>query len=445
MALGILNAPSLEIPREGSSESVFISPATDLYFNENDQSFYYYADGSFRLISGTNISSGPLAQFIDKALDENFPEVAITDAKIKEVVSALARRIKNRITDPSPSPYIVFTNGTLDLKTLNLLPHDRAHHATFSLPFAWLPSDLPHPNFDRYVARTFQDPEERLLIKEMIGYYLTPFDQEPAVFFLFGPPRTGKTTIIEFLQALFTPTFASSFSLEALTTNDTYIAELSGKLINIKDEDESERISGDKFKLLADHGILQARRLYQAPYSFRPYAKFLFSSNDLPNFKNIEGVTRRLHFLRFNSPLPVQDQDKDFDQKLLQEAPQIVRTCLLAFQQVLHRNFEFTEPQSSTETKDELILSAHPERTFIQEWTSVIPSDDESTWTPNHLLYSAYLNFCREKNHRPLNERNFHRRIASLPNIKLSRSTDTRKKNIRLLHDLSSAVVKEVI
>lgn len=407
-----------------------INPKEDLFFNGNDNSFYVYKDGLWEVLDGNNGASGPLARTIHDALLENFPDVAITDSKIREVNHCMARTIEEIRFIRKPASYLVFKNGTLNLNTLELEPHSRKHYAILGFQFDWDAEEGATPAFDAYLESSIPDEDSRLLLKEAIGYYLTPFDDEPATFYLYGKQRTGKSRIFKFLYELFGPKFSTTFNLQALTTSDHNIASLVGKFVNLQDEDESERISGDKLKALLDHSPIQARRLYEDPFQFRPFTKFLFCANKLPNFKEIEGITRRIHFIHFQHEIPVEAQDKQLHEKLMQEAPRIMRKCLLKFRAVMDRNFEFTSPDASRALMQEFLVSVQPARSFFQEWCEV--TEDESLWATNDDIYFAY-DLWRDKNgHKLMSSVTFFRLLTSFPGVKNARDMTSRKKNVHL-------------
>lgn len=410
-----------------------INQKVDLFFNGNDNSFYIYQNGLWEVLDGNNGECGPLARTLHDSLIENFPDVPITDSKIREIRHCMARMIKNIRFIRKPAPYIVFNNGTLNLEELSLEEHNRSHFAILGFPFEWSEKEMPTPAFDAYLESSLSDDDSRNLLKEAIGYYLTPFDEEPATFYLYGKQRTGKSRIFRFLYDLFGPRFSTTFNLQALTTNDHNIASLVGKFVNLQDEDESERISGDKLKALLDHSPIQARRLYEEPFQFSPFTKFLFCANKLPNFKEIEGITRRIHFIHFQKEIAVADQDKQLHSKLMAEAPYIIRKCLLAFQVVRDRNFEFTIPAASESLTQEFLIGVQPARAFFEEWcelTSII--EDGVT---NEELYRAYDVWRDLNGHKLMSSINFHRQVSSFSGVLTSRSNNERKKNIRLKVD----------
>src|SRR3990167_170441 len=433
-AAGNMTVSMLDGHREMQGLREFpIDPTKDLFFNGNDNSFYIYQNGLWEVLDGSNGATGPLARTLHNALQDNFPDVSITDSKIREVQHCMGRVIKNIRYIMRPAAYIAFKNGSLNLETSRLEGHERSHYAILGFPFEWSDDENPTPAFDAYLETSLSDDDSRTLLKEALGYYLTPFAEEPATFYLYGKQRTGKSRVFRFLYDLFGPKFSTTFNLQALTTNDHNIASLVGKFVNLQDEDESERISGDKLKALLDHSPIQARRLYEEPFQFCPFTKFLFCANKLPNFKEIEGITRRLHFIHFQKEIAVEDQDKQLPAKLMAEAPFIIRKCLLAFKAVRDRNFEFIVPEASKNLMQEFLVSVQPARAFFSDWCEL--SDEEDKWETNDELYKAYDVWRDMNGHKQLSSVSFFRQLNSFPGVATGRTHKVKKKNIRLVID----------
>lgn len=424
-------AETVEVPHLGVS----VCPATDLAFNRNEKTMYVYADGLWTVVDDMDDRTGDLAVLVDRFLLEHYPEQSPTTERINALKESVFRRTPMKFDSSVPSPFSVFSDASMDLSKpgFPVVPHSRSHFATHGFRFATSDVSMPTPAFDAYMARTFADPEERSLVMDMLGYYLTPFDEEPAFFYLYGPPRTGKSRLMNLMPKLIGERFVSSFSLQSLTTRLETVAELAGKRLNSLDEDESDRIQSDKFKALVDHSLTEARRLYQASYSYRPRTKFLFSSNQLPRFQNVEGLERRIHFVSFDRIIPKEDQDKSIDSRLEAEIPGIVGKALVAAQAFANRNGEFVDPASSVALKEEFLRSVVPARLFVDE-CCVILADEESSWkyTGNPELYKAYRAWCSMSGHKPFSSQNFHKQLLSIPGVEIRKSHGARQKNLTL-------------
>ncbi len=96
-------------------------------------------------------------------------------------------------------------NGVIDLKTGELLPHDRDFLFTKISSVAYQ-KDADCPNWKTFLESIFIDeqgqPNYEIIdfMQKAIGYSLTGDTTEQVMFFLFGNGRNGKSTFINTVQ-----------------------------------------------------------------------------------------------------------------------------------------------------------------------------------------------------------------------------------------------------
>ena len=76
------------------------------------------------------------------------------------------------------------------------------------------------------------------------------------------------------------------------------------------------------FKALTGEDYITAERKNKNPFSFKPYARLLFSCNEIPrNYGDrSEGFYRRLIIIRFENPVPPEKRDPNLIEKLARSA-----------------------------------------------------------------------------------------------------------------------------
>ena len=90
-------------------------------------------------------------------------------------------------------------NGTINLATGELRPHDQADLLTYALPVAYDPA-ATCPTWDRFLARVA--PGLAVYLARAVGYTLSGTAVEQCLLFLYGRGANGKTTFIETIAAL---------------------------------------------------------------------------------------------------------------------------------------------------------------------------------------------------------------------------------------------------
>ncbi|MBL0226256.1 MAG: hypothetical protein IPQ16_12040 [Geobacteraceae bacterium] len=287
-------------------------------------------------------------------------------------------------------------NGTLDLKTGNLLPHDKSNLITKICNAAFNP-DAEYQQWLRFLNRIFDKNADMVkFIQKMVGYCLTGEVSEKCFFILLGEHgNNGKTVLINVLMRLF-----NDFGMQ--TPIDTLLSRKPGAQSN-----DLVRLKGARFvssaeankkyyfdealvKRLTGNDPITARALYKEHITFYPECKILIATNSVPRFdKNDTAFNNRVKMINFNISIPEAEQDKNLSEKLYAELDGIliwaVKGCMLWQQEglgdvpVVYEQAIEIRSNSSIEN-------------FIETCCDV--SDTAKTDTCN--LYDAYLLYHTE-------------------------------------------------
>ena len=93
-------------------------------------------------------------------------------------------------------------NGVVDLTTGQLRAHDRSLRLTKHCPVVYDPT-AKCPALDAFLAAAFEHDGEMIsYLDRVLGYCLTGFTLERALFLLIGEGRNGKTTIAELMKKI---------------------------------------------------------------------------------------------------------------------------------------------------------------------------------------------------------------------------------------------------
>ena len=113
---------------------------------------------------------------------------------------------------------------------------------------------------------------------------ISPINKAQKSFVLVGAPKAGKSTILSVVQDILLGTEnASNISWQNLSERFKS-AELFGKLANIFADLPSKNIEdGDMFKVLTGDDMISAERKNKDSFSFKPYARLVFSCNEVPS------------------------------------------------------------------------------------------------------------------------------------------------------------------
>ncbi len=413
-----------------------ITPENDLLYHDTEHAFYLYNStrGLWEMVWDGDRNTGHTARLLSTFINMAYPEVSITNQTLTELKDEIIRTVGHRYNEELDglSHYTAFTDCLFDWRTFLVTPHDPAKVAFHGYDFPFPQDFAATPVFDAYLLKSFPDDEEmRTFIPEMLGYYLIPHVKEPAAFYVYGVARAGKSVLLDLARLLIGPSFVCSFSLQSLTTDRFTLAELAGKRVNVQDEDESEYILPDKLKALVSQAPMQAERKYGSPFTFRPRCKFLFGSNQLPNFKSVdEGLKRRLNFIEFKHQLKKEEQDKQLIEKLKSELPGILRRAMLAAQNFLDRNEEFNMPAATIVTADAFMIESEPVWSFFHDRYQITAPDHKPSvnptlgWTKTSDLYDEYREWCSDNGKHSKSKPRFVKALDGIPGLRIERSGD---------------------
>lgn len=204
-------------------------------------------------------------------------------------------------------PYLLnVQNGILNLKTGKLLPHDKKYKMSKICRAAYRPDLIGRSSlWTETLASMMPDKQEREYLQMWAGYALAGEATEEKLLFLYGEGGTGKSTFTETL-AYMLGDYAGTVDIELFLSsrNDggadkatPGLAGLKGVRLAIGAESGIGRKMNDaKLKNLTGQDTVTTRFLYGNPFSFKPCATFMLSSNYMPPVKDAtdSGIRRRL-------------------------------------------------------------------------------------------------------------------------------------------------------
>jgi len=257
---------------------------------------------------------------------------AIASAKTVAAIERLARadrRHASRTEDWDADPWLLNTpDGTVDLRTGDLRPHDRTDLITKITAVA---PGGDCPLWLRFLERVF-DGDQALVAfaRRMLGYSLTGSIRDHALFFLYGTGGNGKGVFLNTWHKIMGD-FSRVASMETFVASrtdrhPTDLAMLRGARIVIAQETEDgQRWAESRIKALTGGDPISARFMRQDFFTFEPAFKLIIAGNHKPSLRNVdEAVRRRFNLVPFTVTIPKAERDPDLPEKLQAEWPGIL-------------------------------------------------------------------------------------------------------------------------
>jgi putative DNA primase/helicase len=258
------------------------------------------------------------------------------------LASSTLPNLKAEPADFDASPDLLnVANGTLDLRTGKLRPHDADDLITKFVPVTFDP-DATAPAWEQFLVDVLPDADTRAFIQRAAGYSATGHVREHALFFLYGRGRNGKGTFTGAITSVlgdYVDVAPPGMLLASQNErHPTDIKDLIGKrLVSAAETGESNAWNEERVKWLTGGDALKARGMRENwSASFQPTHKLWVESNHKPSVRGVdEGIWSRIKEIPFRQQwreatddaperarLPV--QDLGLRDKLLAEKPGIL-------------------------------------------------------------------------------------------------------------------------
>lgn len=226
------------------------------------------------------------------------------------------------------------SNGTLNLKTMDLLPHRQSDLIAQLSPVAFDPKS-ECPLWLAFLDRvTNSNPSIIGFLRRAVGYALTGDTSEQVLFFLYGTGRNGKSTFVETIRALFGE-YAQQMPADSLMVKHgqgipSDIARLRGVRFAVSMEtEEGRRMAESLIKQLTGGDRISARFMHSDWFEFTPTHKLFLCTNHKPIIRGTDNaIWRRIRLVPFSVTIPVEEVDPELKNKLLLELPGIFRWAL---------------------------------------------------------------------------------------------------------------------
>lgn len=203
-------------------------------------------------------------------------------------------------------------NGTINLRTGELQPHDRDQLITKLIDVPYMP-EIRSSYWESFLEMvTGGDRELQNFLQIAVGYSITGKTDEHCFFMLHGTGQNGKTTFTEAIRRLFGD-YAHRTDIEAIMTHwkssggaTPYIAGLAGARFVIGSEiPEGRKLNESLVKDLTGGDSISARFLHANPFTFEPTHKIWIFGNYKPKITGTDlGIWRRVRIIPFKTTIP---------------------------------------------------------------------------------------------------------------------------------------------
>ena len=298
------------------------------------------------------------------------------------------------VSEIDADPYLLnCANGTLDLRTMQLRPHNPDDRITKITRAAYDPN-ASGPVWARSIAMALPGEDIRAYLQRVIGVALLGMVIEHNLVILTGTGGNGKGTfykaVIFALGDYADMTDPQLFQARKGETSQGEMALRAQRLVVVTESGRDAALDEARMKRLTGGDIISGRYLYQRQISFVPSHLPLFVTNFLPKVSgDDDAVWRRLRVVPFDVAIP-QPWDKYIDEKLEAEADAILTWAINGWVDYRGRGDELDEPPAVLVRTAKYRSDSDDVGRFINERCLTASPANKTTTTKLHQAYTRW-------------------------------------------------------
>jgi len=237
--------------------------------------------------------------------------------------------------------------------------------------------------------------EDLITMQEFAGYCLLPNYSIQKAVLLQGDGDNGKSTYLNLLKTFVGEENCSHVSWQSLEDNRFASSQLEGKLINMFADLPSKGIDvTTTFKTLTGGDQVESEKKFLSGYSFKNFAKIIFSANKPPEIKteNSFAFWRRWILIEFPNQITEEKKDPNILDKITtsEELSGFLNYALEGLKR-LTENKKFTYNKTIEEVTETYQIISDPVHAFVFDMCDIGADNTIS----KDELYDAYVSYAR--------------------------------------------------
>lgn len=306
-------------------------------------------------------------------------------------------------------------NGTLDLRTRTLMPHNPDHLITKIAGVSF----SPHASADEWLAhinRLLPDPDIRRQVQRDLGTSLVGETLAEFLPLWIGNGSNGKTTTAQVLQGVL-----GDYCIQAAPNllvrkrfedHPTGLADLAGsRLVFASELEEGQELNEQLVKQLTGGDTQKARFMRGDFFDFKPTFTTVLYANNKPVIKGVDnGIWRRVRLIQWEVVIPPAERrpQAEMVRELVDQCgPGILNWALDGLDDYL------ADPSWTASGVDAATQAYKSEQDFLADFTSDYLVRTSGAKTKLSDVYDAYLEYCMANGDRPLGKVKFNAALAA--------------------------------
>jgi putative DNA primase/helicase len=298
-------------------------------------------------------------------------------------------------------------NGTVDLRTGSIRPHDRDDLLTCITPGDYV-NGATHPLWTDTITKFIPEEDVRDYLQRFIGYAATGFSSEKAFPICWGGGNNGKGSIFETIAKRgLGSDYAFSISPDAVVNNgrqgqhaqERANIKFYGKRMALFEETaDGDTLDAGAVKRMASGGdIMEARKLFLESFNFNPTHSVLLMTNAEPRVNCFDmAMKTRIKFIHFG----VQVEPNGAIRHKLETSPDVQRAVLAWIVEGAVKYFSerlMNEPQAVKEATESYFKDQDTFGQFLSECFEVAEPGNDHYSATKKQIFEQYQSWAEEQ------------------------------------------------
>lgn len=287
-------------------------------------------------------------------------------------------------------------NGIVDLRDGSIRLPDRNDLVTKNTGVIYDP-EFQLPEWEQFLWDSCNGDEELMeYMRRACGYSLTGRHEDECLFMIWGPPASGKSTLLDAMHA-------ALGSYATATSPDTFmwtkggqqpqveLARMAGmRLVSMSETKQGQAFNENLIKAVTGDSRITGKFLYENPFEFEPKFKLWIGTNHTPMARD-DGLWRRIKLIKFPNAVPPEKRSKKL--KIMLRDPDVGGKAVLAWA-VKGAMEWYRDGLKQPLPVTAAVFEYHQEQDQMQQFVDECVRQSDGTNTALNAAYMAYRIWC---------------------------------------------------
>lgn len=323
--------------------------------------------------------------------------------------------------DFPPECVVACANGLLNVRTGKMRPLTHNFLSRNAIPCAYDPAAVA-PAWVKAMGQWFPDrAEDAALLQEYAGLGLIQDMSFHKFLWLWGPSRSGKSTIVRVLSELYGRHNVASPSMSSISKDfglEGFIGKLMAFFTDARSHFGENSATETVLRVVGEDSVDINRKGIKGITNVKLRSRMWFQSNEPPSFPDNTGTIAKRALVVQMTRSFYGVEDRGLEDRILTELPGVLAWAVAGVQRLLARG-RFAPSAAVLAAEREMERTSSSFQAWLAERCVLAPEH----WSGTRALYHDYRVWCADNGHHPVASNKFGGLLSVLPGAERTRQT----------------------